>query len=92
MIRYYNAHVRSGRLVLDEPATDLPDLPEGTPVELVWIEDIRNGGDLFEAAEQAALDRELDASIAEADAGQTIDFAEALAELRAKPRNSPSFA
>jgi hypothetical protein len=41
---------------------------EGTPVELVRVEDIRNGGDLFEAAEQTALDRELDASIAEADA------------------------
>jgi hypothetical protein len=91
MIRYYNAHVRSGRLVLDEPATDLPELPEGTPGELVWVEDIRNGGDLFEAAEQAALDRELDASIAEADAGQTIDFAEALAELRAKPQECSQF-
>jgi hypothetical protein len=86
MIRYYNACVRSGRLVLDEPATDLPDLPEGTPIELVWIEDIRNGGDLFEAAEQAALERQLDASIAEADAGQTIDVAEALAALRTKPQ------
>jgi len=84
MIRYYNAHVRNGRLVLDEPATDLPDLPEGTPVELVWVEDIRNGRDRFEAAEQAALDRELDASIADADAGQTIDVAEVATELRAK--------
>ena len=88
MIRYYNAYVRSGRLVLNEPATDLPDLPEGTRIELVWVEDIRNGGDLFEAAEQAALRRELDASIAEADAGQTVDVAEVLAELRARHQES----
>jgi len=84
MIRYYNTSLCNGRLVLDEPATDLPDLPEGTPVELVWVEHIRNGGDLFEAAEQAALDRELDASIVKADAEQTIDLAKAAAELRAK--------
>jgi hypothetical protein len=82
MIRYYNAYVRSGRLVLDEPATDLP---EGTPVELVWVEDIRNRGGLFEAAEQAAFDRELDASIAETDAGQTIDVAEACRRLGYTP-------
>jgi len=84
MIQYHNAYVRNGRLVLDEAATDLPDLPDGAPVELVWVETIRNGGDLFEAAEQTALDRELNASIAEADAGRTIDLAEAAAELRAK--------
>jgi hypothetical protein len=59
-----------GRWRWQANATAIPDLPEGTPVELVRVEDIRNGGDLFEAAEQTALDRELDASIAEADAGR----------------------
>jgi ActR/RegA family two-component response regulator len=36
------------------------------------------------SGEENELGRELEASIAEADAGQTIDFAEAMAELRAK--------
>ncbi|HMG53643.1 MAG TPA: hypothetical protein VK601_09175, partial [Kofleriaceae bacterium] len=60
------ARVRKGRLVLDEPT----DLPEGDIVELVPLERLlANGDDLLDDDERAALHRELDASIQEADAG-----------------------
>jgi hypothetical protein len=40
--------------------------------------------DLLDAEERAALNRELEASIAEADAGETIDWDDAITELRAQ--------
>ena len=73
------AHVQNGRLVLDEPT----DLPENEVVELVTLDDaLASGADDLDDEERAALHRELEASIEEADAGQTVDLAEALAELR----------
>lgn len=73
------AHVRNGRIVLDEPT----DRPEG---ELVYVQlvdgVIADDRDDLDDEERAALHRELDASIAEADAGETEDFAQVLAELR----------
>jgi hypothetical protein len=74
------AHVRNGRLVLDEPT----DLPEGEVVELVPIDEVlARGGDYLDDEERAELHRALDDSIAEADAGELIDADEVLAELRA---------
>jgi hypothetical protein len=73
------ARVRNGRLVLDEPT----DLPEGEVVELVQLADVLgSGGDDLDDDERAVLQRELEASIEEADAGQTEDFAKVLSELR----------
>ena len=73
------AHVQNGHLVLDEPT----DLPEGEVVEPVTLADaLASGADDLDDEERAALHRELEASIEEADAGQTVDLAEALAELR----------
>jgi hypothetical protein len=73
------AHVKDGRIVLDEPT----DLPEGEVVYLHLVDrvvaDDRND---LDDADRAALHRELDASTAEADAGETEDFAQVLAELR----------
>ena len=73
------AHVRNGRIVLDEPT----DRPEG---ELVYVQlvdgVIADDRDDLDDEDRAALHRELDASIAEADAGETEDFAQVLAELR----------
>lgn len=43
---------------------------------------IADDRDDLDDEERAALHRELDASIAEADAGETEDFAQVLAELR----------
>jgi len=63
-MRGLKAHVRGGRLVLDEPT----DLPEGTEVELAVIED----GD-FEPEECARLDAALERSMAQARAGQLVD-------------------
>jgi len=73
------AHVRNGRLLLDEPT----DLPEGEVVELVQLDDVlANGGDDLDDEERAALRRELEASFAEQEAGQLIDLADAIADLR----------
>jgi len=74
------AHDHNGRLVLDEPT----DLPEGEVVELVPLDEVlARGGDYLDDEERAALHRELEASIAEAKAGQLVDADEVLAELRA---------
>lgn len=72
------ARVRNGRVQLDE-ATDLPD----GDIELVPLDDVlANGGDDLDDEERAALDSELELSIAEAEAGQLIDFEDVLADLR----------
>ena len=68
------AHVRNGRLVMDEPT----DLPEGSVVPL----EVADDWDELDDEERAALHRELAASIAEAEAGApTFDAAEVLAGL-----------
>jgi hypothetical protein len=70
-----HARVKAGRYVIDEPA----DLPEGSVVELVPIDD---GMDV---EERAALDAAITEGIEDADRGNTIDAREFLAKLRAKP-------
>lgn len=68
------AHVRNGRLVMDEPT----DLPEGSVVPL----EVADDWDELDDEERAALHRELAASIAETEAGSpTFDAAEVLAGL-----------
>ena len=74
------AHVKNGRLVLDEPT----DRPEGEVVELVPLDEVlAHGGDYLDEEERAALRAELEASIAEAKSGQLVDADVVLAELRA---------
>ncbi|MEO8180848.1 MAG: hypothetical protein ABI895_18605 [Deltaproteobacteria bacterium] len=64
---------------MDEPT----DLPEGKVVELVPLDEVLlNGGDDLTEEERAALHRELEASMGEAEAGQLVDFEVVLAELR----------
>jgi hypothetical protein len=73
------ARVENGRIKLDEPT----DLPEGQIIELIPLEEvISTDGDDLDDEERAALHRELEASIAEAEAGELVDFDVALAELR----------
>jgi hypothetical protein len=68
------AHVKNGRLVLDEPT----DLPEGSVVPL----EIANDWDELDDEERAALHREIAASIAERKSGApTFAAEEVLAEL-----------
>jgi hypothetical protein len=71
------ARVHNGRLVLDEPT----ELPEGEVVELVPLDAILD--DEFDDEERAQLRQALDEGIEQMKAGQTIDLAEAMAELRA---------
>ena len=75
------AHVHNGRLVLDAPT----DLPEGEIVYLVPTSGlVAEANDAVDAEETADLHRELEASIGEADSGETEDFGELLARLRAR--------
>ena len=74
------AHVKNGRLVLDEPT----DLPEGKEIELVPLDDVlAAGGDDLDDEERAALHAEIEASVAEAKTGKLVDADVVLAELRA---------
>jgi hypothetical protein len=83
MAHVFTARVRNGRLVLDEIADASLSLEEGDTIELVSIDDLLlNRGALSEEDERAALDRVLEASLAEEQAGKLFDFAEVLAELR----------
>ncbi len=74
------AHVKGGRLLLDEPT----ELPEGEVIELVPIDEVlANGGDYLGDEERERLHQSLREGIRQMKAGQTIDAAAALAELRA---------
>jgi len=74
------ARVHNGRLLLDEPT----DLPEGQVVELVPFDDtLALGADDLDDEDRAELHAALRESIEEMKVGNTIDGAQALAELRA---------
>jgi hypothetical protein len=79
-MRTLKAHVRGGRLVLDEPT----DLPEGEDVEFVPLDEVlASGGDYLDDEERERLHASLREGIRQMKAGQTVDAAAALAELRA---------
>ena len=69
------AHVKNGRLVLDEPT----DLPEGEVVELVPVD-----RDEMDDEERAALNESLAVSLDQMRKGQLLDGDEVLARLRAR--------
>jgi hypothetical protein len=74
------AHVKNGRLVLDEPT----DLPEGDVVELVPVDEVlASGGDYLDDQDRERLHESIREGIEQMKAGQLIDADEALAELRA---------
>jgi hypothetical protein len=80
-MRTLKAHVQNGRLVLDEPT----DLPGGTVVEFVRLDDVLAAeADALSDEEQAALKRELEASFDEEAAGQLVDAADVIADLRTR--------
>jgi hypothetical protein len=73
------AHVKNGRLQLDEPTT----LPEGQVVYLQPVDGlVVNESEDRDDDDRAALHAELEASLAEADAGEVVDFSTAIADLR----------
>lgn len=79
-MRALKAHVKAGRLVLDEPT----DLPEGEEVALVPLDEVLvSGGDYLDDEERERLHESLRESIRQMAAGQTMDASTALAELRA---------
>ena len=67
-----HARVQGGRFVIDEPA----DLPEGSVVELVPVEEI-------EPEDRAALIASIERGLAQADRGEGVAAEEALRRLRA---------
>ena len=74
-MRALKAHVRGGRLVLDEPT----ELPEGAEVELTVVEDD------FDPEERARLLEALDAGIAAARDGDHVEADEFIRELLGRP-------
>jgi len=67
------AHVRNGRIVLDEPT----DLPEGTEVRLI----VTDEEDELDDEERARLHESLRRSIAQAQAGHLIDADDVIGKL-----------
>ena len=70
------AHVREGRLVVDEPT----DLPDGTEVDLLPLDP----GDWLDEADRAALHEALRQSDADVAAGRLVDAEAVLKELRSR--------
>jgi len=66
------AHVRAGRLVIDE----VVDLPDGTEIELVPVP-----SDDLDAESRAALDAALARSAEQIARGDTVDASEVLEKL-----------
>jgi len=73
-MRVLKAHVRGGRVVLDEPT----DLPEGSEVQLVPVDEYG-----MSPEERDALDAALDEAEAEAVRGEVAGMDELRAALRA---------
>ena len=81
----FTARVRDGRLVVLDPEAASLGLKEGESVDLVAVDELLfQGGCLSESDERAALERTLETSIEEADAGLVYDLDEVLASLREK--------
>jgi len=81
VMRALKAHVRGGRLVLDEPT----DLPEGEDVELVPLDDVlASGGDYLDAEERQRLEQSIDRGLEDVRAGRTVDAEQVIARLRAR--------
>jgi hypothetical protein len=70
------AHVKNGRVVLDEPL----ELPEDTELEVGSLQVIDTGDDLDDE-ERERLHRALDAAIESVQAGRTVDGNEVIRRL-----------
>lgn len=80
-MRALKAHVRGGRLVLDEPT----DLPEGEDVELVPLDDVlASGGDYLDDDERRRLHESIERGVEDVRAGRTVDAEQVIAKLRAR--------
>ncbi len=80
-MRSLKAHVKGGRLVLDEPT----DLPEGEDVELVPLDDVLAcGADDLGDEERRRLHESIDRGLEDVRAGRIVDAEAVLATLRAR--------
>ncbi len=80
-MRALKAHVKAGRLLLDEPT----DLPEGEVVELVPLDEVlANGGDYLDDEERERLHRSIDRGLEDVRAGRTVDARQVIRELRVR--------
>ena len=75
MVTALKAHVRNGRIVVDEPV----DLPDGAELDVYLYDAAANA---MSPSERGALERALERSIAQADAGELIEADHVLAELQ----------
>src|SRR4249919_1664115 len=81
VMRFFGAYVQNRQLVLNVPTR----IPEGTVVQLVSINDaIDTIRVLGEDMDRVALHLGLEASLAGADAGRTLDVRDFFAKLRAE--------
>jgi hypothetical protein len=77
----FKAHVRDGRLVLNEPT----DLPEGEEIALAPVDHVLAAGDdHLDDAERAALHRSIDEGVEDFERGDTEDAIDFLARLKAR--------
>jgi hypothetical protein len=77
----FKAHVRNGRLVLDEPT----DLPEGEVIELVPVDEVlASGGDYLDDEERERLHKSIERGLADVKAGRTVDASDVIEGLRAR--------
>lgn len=74
------AHVKNGRVVLDEPL----ELPEDTELEVGSLHVVDTGDD-FDDEERERLHRALDAAIESVQAGRTVDGNEVIRRLLSRP-------
>ncbi|HET9555402.1 MAG TPA: hypothetical protein VFP50_20725 [Anaeromyxobacteraceae bacterium] len=80
-MRALKAHVRGGRIVLDEPT----ELPEGEDVELVPLAEVlASGGDYLDDEERQRLHASIERGLEDVRAGRTGDAEQVLAKLRAR--------
>ena len=80
-MRALKAHVRGGRLVLDEPT----DLPEGEAVELVPLDEVlAAGGDYLDEDERQRLHESIERGLEDVRAGRTVEAEQVIAGLRGK--------
>ena len=75
------AHVRKGRLVLDEPT----DLPEGEEIELVPLDEVlASGGDYLDDEERERLHASIERGLEDVKGGRTVDARQVIERLRGR--------
>lgn len=80
-MRALKAHVKGGRLLLDEPT----ELPEGVDIELVPLDEVlASGGDYLDDEERERLHRSIDRGLEDVGAGRTVDARQVVAGLRSR--------